>query len=84
MDDSKTVLLVITSALVYNMKGEVHAWPADVVQAVDHVTVPDGYRREGSRERSFMYSVGVCVVPLEEDAKHTSTSAWRTPRAAKT
>ena len=43
---------------------------ADIVQAVDHFTVPDGYRR-GSRERSFRYSLGVYVVPLEEeDDKH--------------
>ena len=45
--------------------------PADIVQAVGHFTVPDGCRREGSRERSFMYSLGVCVAPLEEeDGKH--------------
>ena len=33
--------------------------------------MPDGYRREGCRERSFMSSLGVYVVPLEEeDHKH--------------
>ena len=53
------------------MKGEVYALPADIVQAVDHYTVPDGYRREVSRERSFMYLLGVSVVPLqEEDDRH--------------
>ena len=53
------------------MKGDVYALPADIVQAADHFTVPDGYRREGSRKRSFMYSLGVYVVPLEEeDDKH--------------
>ena len=84
MDDSKAVL-VITPALVYDMKGEVYALPADIVHAVDHFTVPDGYMREGSGERSFMYSLRVYVVPLQEvDDKHTSTSAWRTPHAAKT
>ena len=66
LDDSKAVL-VITPALVYDMKGDVYALPADIVQAADHFTVPDGYRREGSRKRSFMYSLGVCVVPLEEE-----------------
>ena len=39
MDDSKAVL-VITPALVYDIKGEVYALPADIVQAVDHFTVP--------------------------------------------
>ena len=70
VDDNKAVL-VITPALVHDMKGEVYVLPADIVQAVDDVKVPDGYRREGSRERSFMYSLEVYVVPLaEEDHKH--------------
>ena len=70
MDDSKAVLVSIP-ALVYDKKVEVYALPADIVQTVDHFTVPDGYRREGSRERSFMQSLGVYVVQLgEEDDKH--------------
>ena len=77
VDDGKAVL-VITPALVYDMKGEVYALPADIVQAVDHYTVPDGYRREGSREKSFMLSLG-----LEEEHEKTSNSAWRTSPAAK-
>ena len=69
VDDGKAVL-VITLELVY-MKREVHELPVDIVQAVDHFTVPAGYRREGSRERSFMQSLGVYVVQLgEEDDKH--------------
>ena len=67
--DCKAVL-VITPALVY-MKGDMYALPADIVQAVDHFTVPGDYRGEGSRERSFMYSLEVYIVPLEEeDDKH--------------
>ena len=63
-------MLVITPAPVY-VKGEVYVLPADIVQAVDDFKVPDGYRREGSRERSFMYPLGLYVVPLaEEDHKH--------------
>ena len=70
VDDSKAEL-VVTPALVYDMKGEVYALPTDIVQAVDHFTVLDGYRRERSRERSVMYSLRVYVVPLgEEDDKH--------------
>ena len=66
VDDSKSVL-VITPALVYDMKGEVYALPADIGWAFDDLTVPDGYSRDGSRERSLMYSLGVYVVPLEEE-----------------
>ena len=66
VDDSKAVL-VATPALAYEMKGEVYALPADIVHAVDHIAAPNGYRREGSRERSFMYSLGIYVVPLEEE-----------------
>ena len=70
MDDSKAVL-VITPTLVYDMKGEVYALLADIVLAVDHFTVPDGYKTEGSCERSFMYSLGDYVVALEEeDGEH--------------
>ena len=66
VDDNKPVL-AITPALVYDMEGEVYVLPADIVQAGDDFKVPDGYRREGSGERSFMYSLGVYVVPLAEE-----------------
>ena len=56
VDDSKAVL-VIAPALVYDMKGEAYALPANIVKAVNQFTVSDGYRREGSREQSFMYSL---------------------------
>ena len=70
VDDNKAVL-AITPALVYDMEREVYIFPADIVQAADDFKVPDGDRREGSGERSFMYSLGVYVVPLaEEDHKH--------------
>ena len=70
MDDSKAVL-VITLAPVYHIQGEVYAFPAEIAHAVDHFTVSDGYRREGPRQRPFMYSLEVYAVPLnEEDEKH--------------
>ena len=47
-------MLVITPPLVYDTIGQVYALSVDVVQAVDHFTVLDGYGRDGSRERSFM------------------------------
>ena len=66
VDDNKSVL-AITPALVYDMEGEVYVLPADIVQAGDDLKMPDGYRREGSGERSFMYLLGVYVVPLAEE-----------------
>ena len=60
--------------------------PADIFQAVDDFKVPDGYRREGCRERSLMYSLRVYFVPLaKEDHKPkyfcmTDPSADRTRR----
>ena len=63
-------VLVITPALVYGMKGDVYVLSTDIVQAVDDFKVPDGYRTEGCREPSFMYSLGVYVASLaEEDHK---------------
>ena len=53
------------------MKGGLDSLPANIVQTVDHFRVPDGFRREGSHERSFMYSLGVFIAPLkDEDDKH--------------
>ena len=69
--DGYKAVLAISPAFVYDIKGEVYVLPADIVKAVHDLKVPDGYRREGCRERSFMYSPGVYVVPLaDEDHKH--------------
>ena len=48
VDDNKAVL-VISPAIVYEMKGEVHVFRADIVQAVDEYKLLDGYRREACR-----------------------------------
>ena len=66
MDDNEAVL-VITPALVYDMKKEAYVLPADIVQAVHDFKAPDGYRREGCREKFFMYALGVSVVTLAEE-----------------
>lgn len=39
----------------------------DAIKAVDSFVVPNGCRGEGARERSFVYSRGVYVVPLDKD-----------------
>ena len=38
------------------------------VKAVDGFPVPAGFRREGKREASFMYSIGVYVETIDEKA----------------
>ena len=75
VDDDVSVL-GITPALVYDMEGEVYVLPADTGQAGNDFKVPDAYRREGSGERSFMYSLGVYIVPLAEE-DHMADPAYR-------
>ena len=61
---------VIKPALVFNTgEGGVFDVPKATVKAVDDFEVPRGYKREGTRERSFMYSLGVYVVPVKEGGK---------------
>ena len=62
MDDCKAVL-VSQPGLTYDITGEVYALPVDIVHTVYHFTVPDGYRSEGSCELSFIYSIGLYLVP---------------------
>lgn len=52
---------VIQPAIVYTKKGDVVEVEQKVVEAVDGFRVPDGFVRKGSREQSFMYSLGVYV-----------------------
>lgn len=52
---------VVTPALVYTKGGDVVDVDQRVVKAVDRFKAPDGFVRKGSREQSFMYSVGVYV-----------------------
>ena len=48
---------------VFTTAGSLYEVPPDVVQAVDNFSTPEGFHRDGSRERSFMYSVGVFCKP---------------------
>ena len=51
----------------YNsVTGEVYELPAETVKAVDGFPVPAGFRREGTREASFMDSIGVYVKTTDE------------------
>ena len=49
----------ISPAIVYNKLGQVYDVQHETTKAVDDFAVPAGYRRVGTREASFMYSVGV-------------------------
>ena len=67
-------MLEIKTTLVYDAhdaKGEVVELPEDTIKAVDDFVLASGCRSEGARERSFMYSEGVCTIPLDmKDEKH--------------
>ena len=52
-------------APVYNKEGVVVEVTQDVVDAVDKFTPPAGFVRKGSRDKSYMYSVGVYVEHTE-------------------
>ena len=58
---------VILLAPVYNsLTGDVYELPAETMKAVDGFPVPAGFRWEGTRETSFMYSIGVYVETIDE------------------
>lgn len=63
---------VMKPAAVYSIKdGSEITLPTETVKAVDDFIVPTGYRREGSRAKSFMYSLGVYVKPVDPtDSAH--------------
>lgn len=63
-------MAVILPAPVYNsVTNTEYEVPAETLQAVDDFVVPNGYRREGARESSFMYSLGVYVEPIDSKSK---------------
>ena len=67
VDAEKKAVPVISPAPVYNsLTGDVFELPAEMVKAVDGFPVPAGFRREGTREASFMYSIGVYVETTDE------------------
>ena len=69
VDAEKKVVPVILPAPVYNsLTGDVYVLPVETIKAVDGFPVPAGFRREGAREASFMYSIGVYVETINEKA----------------
>ena len=60
VDAEKKAVPVILHAPVYkSLTGDVYELPAETIKAVDGFPVPAGYRGEGTREASFIYSIGV-------------------------
>ena len=43
--------------------------PAETIKAVDGFPVPAGFWREGTREASFMYLIGVHVETIDEKTR---------------
>lgn len=52
---------IIQPAVVFTKLGDVFEVEQKIADAVDEFIVPAGCRRKGSREQSFMYSLGVYV-----------------------
>ena len=58
---------VILPAAVYNsLTGDVYELPTETINDVEGFMVPAGFHREGTREASFMYSIGVDVETIDE------------------
>ena len=55
VDAEKKAVPVTFPAPVYNsLRGDVYELPAETIKAFDGFPVPAGFRREGTREASFM------------------------------
>ena len=71
MDAEKKAVPVILPAPVYNsLTGDVSELPAETTKAVDGFPVPVGFLREGTREASFMYSIGMYAETIDEKTAH--------------
>ena len=69
--DGEKSVPVIKPPIGYDSNRRVADLPKDPIKAVDSFLVPNGYAREGARERSFTYSLGVYVVPHDSnDERH--------------
>ena len=68
--DSAGGVPVILPAPVYNKKGEVVEVDRGVVDAVDRFHAPADFVRKGSRDKSFMYSLGVYVENTDPGRKN--------------
>ena len=58
-------MAVILPKSVFTRSGTVYQVPDATTKAVDDFEAPSGYRRDGARESSFMYSLGFFLRPLD-------------------
>ena len=67
VDAEKKAVPVVLPAPVYNSHtGDVYELPAETIKAGDGFPVPACFRREETREASFMYSIGVYIETIDE------------------
>ena len=67
---TKGVPVIFPAPVYISRTGHAYELPADTIKAVDDFPVPDGFRRERTREASFRYSIGVYVEPVDENTKN--------------
>ena len=60
-------VLVIKAQPIFNLRGQEHELPPEVINTVDECVAPKGYQRSGSHESLFMYSLGVYLKPIDVD-----------------
>lgn len=67
VDFATRSVLVIKAQPIFNLRGQEHELPPEVINTVDEFVAPKGYQRSGSRESLFMYSLGVYLKPIDVD-----------------
>ena len=64
--EKKAVAVMLPAPVYDSLTGDVYELPVEMITAVDGFPVPASVRREGTREASFMYSIGVYVETIDE------------------
>ena len=63
--ENKAVAVILPAPVYNSLTGDVYELPA-TIKVVDGFPAPAGFRRQGTREASFMYSIGVYVETIDE------------------
>ena len=63
--DKKAVPVFLPAPVYKSLTGDVYELPMETIKAVDGFPVPAGFRREGTREASFMYSIGAYIETID-------------------
>ena len=67
VDFATRSVLVIKAQPIFNLRGQEHELPPEVINTVVEFVAAKGYQRSGSRESLFMYSLGVYLKPIDVD-----------------